>query len=138
MANFESDGNKKDAYLDKANDVIQKAKAISSGNSELLALEGFSHMIRIGVDPQSRGMMYAPKAMEAYQSALSLNANNPRALALLAQMQLGTARFFGSDSTEACETNARALQSFAAFKSDNVLAPVWGQRLAESLKAQCK
>ena len=138
MANFEQNGDSKDAYLDKANEVIKKAKTISPKEPELATLEGFSHMIRIGIDPQSRGMVYAPQAMEAYQRALSVEPNNPRALTLLAQMQLGTARFFGSDSTEACQTNAKALQSFASYKSENVLAPVWGLKLAESLKSECK
>ena len=138
MANFEKDPSSKDSYLDKANDAINKAKIISPAECELAALEGFSHMMRLSVDPQSRGMIYAPRATEAYQRALSIDPNNPRALTLLAQMQLGTARFFGSAATEACETNSKALQSFGTYKSDNPLAPVWGLRLAESLKTECK
>jgi len=138
MANFEKNGTQKDIYLDKAMDAIKKAKAISPNESEIAALEGFNYMIRISVDPQSRGMVYAPQATEAFQRALSIDPNNPRALALLAQMQLGTARFFNSDSTEACETNNKALQSFASYKSQNVLAPAWGQRMAEGMKTQCK
>jgi hypothetical protein len=69
---------------------------------------------------------------------VQLNPENPRALALMAQMQYGTAQFFGSPTTEACTTLSLALQKFDTFKSDNPLAPQWGRGMAEGLKEQCK
>jgi tetratricopeptide (TPR) repeat protein len=138
MANIETDGNKKDAYLDKALDAIEKGKVIIPSESELIALEGFAYMLKVTVDPQSRGMVFAPKAVQTYEKALALNPENPRALALLAQMQYGTAQFFGSPPTDACASNAKALEKFQTYKSENPLAPVWGLRMAESLKQGCK
>jgi hypothetical protein len=69
---------------------------------------------------------------------VGLNPENPRALALLAQMQFGTARFFGSSTIEACGTNTKALEKFEKFKSDNALAPQWGRGMAEEMRDECK
>src|SRR3954464_11556408 len=55
MANRENDGAKKDTYLDQAMAAIAKAKAIVPKESEVIALEGFAYMIRVTVDPATRG-----------------------------------------------------------------------------------
>jgi hypothetical protein len=138
MANFEQDNSKKDAYLDRAVEVLGQASALEPRESEIAALEGFASMLRISVDPQTRGMVYAPQAMQAYGKALALNPENPRALALMAQMQFGSAQFFGSPVTEACEMNKKADEKMKTYKSDNQLAPAWGQRMIESLMEKCK
>jgi tetratricopeptide (TPR) repeat protein len=138
MANREKDGAKKDAYLDQALAATEKAKAIAPAESELIAMEGFVYMMRITVDPASRGPRFAGMAMQTFGKAVNLNPDNPRALMLMAQMQLGTAQFFGSSTTEACTTNKSALEKFETFKSDNPLAPRWGKQMAEGLQSQCK
>jgi tetratricopeptide (TPR) repeat protein len=138
MANREQDGAKKDLYLDQAKAAIDKAKAIIPDESEVIALEGFVHMIRVTVDPGSRGPQYAGLAMQTFGKATALNPENPRALSLMAQMQYGTAKFFKSETTEACNTLRLALEKFDNFKSDNPLAPRWGRGMAEELKTQCK
>jgi hypothetical protein len=76
--------------------------------------------------------------MQRFGKALSLDPNNPRALALMAQMQFGTAQFLSSPTTEACATNEAALQKFGSFKSDNPLAPKWGRGMAEELMSKCR
>lgn len=131
------DGSKKDALLDLALASVNKAKAILPNDSELAALEGFVYMIRVTVDPASRGPQYGGLSMQLFGKANALNPENPRALALMAQMQFGTAQFFNQPTTDACNTLNQALQKFETFKSDNPLAPQWGKAWAESLKAQC-
>jgi len=138
MATNEKEGSKKDGYLDQATVLINKAKSIQPNDSEIIALEGFVHMIRVTVDPASRGQQYSGLAMQTFGKAISLNPENPRALALLAQIQFGTAQFLGSPVTEACSANESALQKFATFKSDNPFAPQWGRQMAEGLKTKCK
>lgn len=137
MANKEQDGARKDAYLDQATALIKKADAIKANDSEIIALEGFVHMIRVTVDPASRGQQYSGLAMQTFGKAISLNPENPRALALMAQIQYGTAQFLGSSTAEACTTIDAALQKFATFKPDNALAPQWGKGMAEGTKAKC-
>jgi hypothetical protein len=138
MATNEQNGNKKDTYLDEATKSIGYAKSIVQNESEIVALEGFVHMIRVTVDPASRGQQYSGLAIQTFAKAITLNPENPRALALMAQMQFGTAQFIGSSTTEACTTNEAALQKFATFNSDNPLAPQWGKKSAEELKKNCK
>jgi tetratricopeptide (TPR) repeat protein len=138
MATREKDGTKKDTYLDQAIAAIEKAKTIAPAESEVIALEGFAHMIRVSVDPATRGPRYAGLAMQTFGKAVELNPENPRALALMAQMQYGTAQFFGSSTAEACGTGKKAVEKFDTFKSDNPLAPVWGKKMAEGFVAQCK
>jgi tetratricopeptide (TPR) repeat protein len=138
MATREKDGAKKDTYLDLAMESIKKAKELAPDESEIVALEGFVHMIRVTVDPATRGQQFAGLAMQTFGKAISLNPENPRALSLLAQMQYGTAQFFGSSTAEACATLDKSLEKFASAKSENPLAPMWGKQSAEALKTQCK
>lgn len=129
---------KKDAWLDLASKAVDKANSLKPNDSEVVALEGFIHMIRVTVDPASRGQEYSGKAFTAFNKALALNPENPRALALLGRMQFGTAKFFGSDINEACATSGKALENFETYKSTGSLAPHWGKTIAEEIKSNCK
>jgi tetratricopeptide (TPR) repeat protein len=138
IAAREQDGTKKDTYLDQAMASINKARGIVPNESEVIVLEGFVHMIRVTVDPATRGQLYAPQAMQAFGKAIALNADNPRALALQSQMQFGTAQFFGSSTAEACASIDKALEKFETVKSDNPLSPQWGKPMAMKVKEGCK
>jgi hypothetical protein len=138
LATRETDGAKKDSYLDLAKAALDKAVAIQPNESELAALEGFIHMIRTSVDPASRGAQYSMMSMQAFGKALAINPNNPRAMALMAQMQFGTAQFFKQEPTEACDSAKKAIALFGNQTSNNPLAPVWGKGMAESLTKNCQ
>ena len=134
----QQEGSKKDQYLDLALASIEKAKKLVPGESEVIALEGFVHMIRVTVDPATRGQQFSGLAMQTFGKAVQLNPNNPRALSLMAQMQMGTARFFNAPVTEACGTAKLALEKFDSFTSDNPLAPRWGKDMTREVVEQCK
>jgi tetratricopeptide (TPR) repeat protein len=138
MAVRENDGVKKDGDLDLAQAAITKADALLPNDSEITALQGFIHMIRLTVDPATRGPKYVGLAMQTFGKANALNPENPRALILMAQMQLGTAQFFKSPTTEACATMQRAAEKFDTYKSSNPIAPVWGKSMVEGMKGECK
>lgn len=139
LATKEKEGSKKDAYLDLALAAINKGKGLVPAESELVALEGFVHMIRVTVDPASRGQQYSGLAMQTYGKALGMNPNNPRAMSLLAQMQFGTAQFFGQVPTEACETARKAASVFETpAVSENPLAPRWGKEMNLEVLKNCK
>lgn len=138
MANREKESVAKDGYLDLALKSLERAKALQPNDSEIIALEGFVHMIRVTVDPASRGQQYSGMAFQSFGKAVAINPENPRALCLLAQMQYGTAQFFGSPTTEACGTLTKSLEKFESYKSENILAPKWGKGMAEGLKAKCQ
>ena len=138
MANLEQNAGRKDELLDRAMTAITKAKVLAPDESEVIALEGFVYMLRITVDPGSRGQEFAPRALQTLTKATSLNPENPRALALTAQMLYGSAQFFGTSTSEACEMVDKSLEKFSAYKSGNELAPMWGKAMAESLQEKCK
>ncbi|HRI80738.1 MAG TPA: hypothetical protein PLR06_14500, partial [Cyclobacteriaceae bacterium] len=138
LATRESDPAKKDAYLDLAKSALDKAMAIKADDSEIAALEGFILMIRVAVDPAVRGQKYSYLSMQSLEKAVALNPENPRAHALIAQLQLGTARFFKVEPTEACATASKALEKFVSFKPESQLAPLWGKGMTEELLKNCK
>ena len=138
MANKETEGAKKDAYLDKALASIETGKGINPNESELVALEGFVHMIRVTVDPGTRGQQYSGMAFQTYSKALGMNPENPRTLAFIAQMQMGMANFMGSPTTDACATVKKSLEKFTTYKSENPLAPQWGKGMSDGLVKQCQ
>jgi tetratricopeptide (TPR) repeat protein len=138
MATRENEGAKKDTHLDLAMEAVNKAKSIAQDESEIIAMEGFVHMIRLTVDPPSRGQQYSGLAMQSFTKAIELNPENPRALALMARMQFGTAQFFNSSTAEACATAARAHEKLESYRSENPLAPMWGKEMIEEMIAQCQ
>lgn len=136
LANKEKDGAKKDGFLDLAKSALDKASAIKPNESEIVALEGFIHMVRVTVDPASRGQQFSMLSMQAFGKALGTNPNNPRAMMLMAQMQFGTALFFKQAPTEACETATKALALFT--EPNDSLSPSWGKGMTEGLLKQCR
>ena len=139
MANLEKEPSRKDSYLDLALLSLERGKLLAPEESELVVLEGFVHMIRVTVDPPTRGPEFSGLSMQTFSKALSMNPNNPRAMILMAEMQLGTARFFKQSPAEACETGKNALEIFNSITaSQDSLAPVWGKQMAEAMVINCK
>lgn len=138
MAANEKENSKKDPLLDQAKANLDRAAALKPDDSEITALEGFIVMIRLTVDPASRGPQYSMMAVQHFSHALALDPKNPRALALMAQMQLGTAQFFQQEPVEACATARQALDLFNAASPSDALAPAWGKSMNDGLLANCK
>lgn len=138
MATEAKEATVKDKYLDLAMEKINGGKQLMPNESELIALEGFVHMIRVTVDPATRGAQYSGLSMQAFGKAVGLNPDNPRALYLMGQMEYGTAQFFGSDTGEACEKLKLAVEKFDTYVSDNPLAPAWGKGGAIAAMGRCQ
>jgi hypothetical protein len=59
---------------------------------------------------------------------------------LMAQMEYGTAKFFGQGPEKACGMAKKSLQLFELETNnvdDNPLAPKWGKDMAEKMSQQC-
>ena len=138
LANLEKEASQKDRYLDLAFAILEKGKTLEPDESEIIALEGFAYMMRVAVDPGTRGAQLAGAAMESFSKALAIDPENPRALVLQAQMQFGTAQFFGASTDEACTNATTALEKFQKPRQDKALAPKWGKGMAEALKQKCQ
>lgn len=130
----------KDKFLDLALASVEKGEVISSDNSELEAMRGYVHMIRITVDPATRGMTYSGMAFTSFQKAVKLDPENPRAHFLLGRMQHGTAQFMGGGNEEACGSLFKALTLFTQAEQDEQsFAPSWGQGATqEAIKEICE
>ncbi len=130
----------KDKYLDLAMKAIEKGEEINPNDSELEALRGYVNMIKLAVDPASRGMMYSGLAFTSFNKAIALNPDNPRAHYLLGRMQHGTAQFMGGGSEDACGSLFKAKVLFSQQdQTVRSIAPSWGKNSTdEAIKEICE
>ncbi|MEM9833495.1 MAG: hypothetical protein AAF944_22885 [Bacteroidota bacterium] len=131
------DGGQKDQHLDQAQEYLDQAQQIMPEESEIVALQGYLHMIRVTVDAATRGPEMAPLATQTLAKAVQMNPDNPRALLLLGQMQYGTAQFFGSDTSEACGLINQAVAKFEQAEVASSLHPAWGKNTATASQQAC-
>lgn len=124
-------------YLALSQQQLDRLQELAPENSEVLTLQGYKHMLYVAADPANRGADYTPRTMEAFQWAISLDPNNPRAFLLMGQMQFGVARFFGSGTEEACGLLQRVGQLFEQEKEENLL-PRWGKEAAVAGMRMCE
>jgi uncharacterized protein HemY len=129
---------KKDSYLDQAQIFVDEAMQLKQNESELVALQGYLHMIRVSADPATRGQELAPKATQILAKAAEMNPENPRALMLLGQMQFGTAQFFGTDVKEPCTLISKSIALYEKQEqAENTLMPTWGVYIAKAYQSSC-
>lgn len=133
----EKDKEKLTIQLDKAKEFLDLAKAISPNNAELLVQEALINTAWISFDGATYGMTLSPMNAQLYQKALTLAPDNPRVVFSKAEWDMGSARYFGKDTTPYCEDVERALELFATFKQDTPFYPSWGQERAEMIHKQC-
>ncbi|MGE5428356.1 MAG: hypothetical protein ACM3O8_10705 [Methylococcaceae bacterium] len=131
----ESDNAKKDAYLDQAQKVLDKAFAIAPNESELYMLQGFLYPSRINIDPMARGMLYMEKMNTALNKALELNPDNPRVYYLRATMTYHMPEAYGGGAANALPFYKTADEKFKIFKPLTDLSPNWGN---DANKAELK
>lgn len=131
------DGATIDNYLDKAQKLIDNASELSANNDEIITLQGYIYMMKVVVDPMSRGPEFSGRAMQEFQKAAGMNSDNPRALLMLGRMQMGTDQFFGNDLSESCGMISKATQMFENQTAKNKLDPSWGQEMAIMFMKEC-
>ena len=128
----------KDKYIDLAIEQINKGISIAPGESEMETLKGYALMMKMVVDPMTRGQEYSPLVFGSFQKAIAMNEKNPRAWMLLGQMQLGTAQFFNSGTEEGCATVNKSINLFNSQESPNPIYPSWGLQSAKEVVKSCK
>lgn len=132
------DVDKIDGYLDQAQRFVDISEELSPNNDEIITLQGYIYMMKVVVDPPSRGPEFSGLAMQEFGKATGMNANNPRALLLLARMKMGTDQFFGNDLSESCGMISKAVQMFHKQIVKSKLDPSWGKEMAEMFEVECK
>ncbi|WMI69883.1 M48 family metallopeptidase [Mangrovimonas sp. YM274] len=124
------------AQLDKAQEHLNTAKSISKDNPEILVLQAHVLTNWIVFDGMSYGMKYSAKISELYAKAKQLAPNNPRAVYGKADWEIGSAKYFGQDTSPFCKDLNHALELFATFKPETPFHPTWGQQRVEQLLAE--
>ncbi|MEP0713811.1 hypothetical protein [Algoriphagus sp.] len=130
----------KDKSFDEAMELVKKAQKISADNSELTALEGYITMGKISIDPGSRGQSLSGKAMQLFGKAIKQDRENPRAVSLMSQMELGMADFFGNGPEKACGMARMSLELYKkeeAKITEEYILPTWGKMQADQVTAKC-
>lgn len=127
-----------DPIADKAEQLLDKAEALSKDNSEIYIVRKMIASLRMMADPQSRYMTFGPKAAEALAMAKKLNPENPRVYLLEGQDKFFTPEQYGGSKEEAKKLFEAAMQKFATFKPVTPLDPSWGQGTTQYFMGQLK
>ncbi len=139
MAAMEQDPQKKDPYLDAAQQSLDEVEKLDHDATERMALQGFLYMIRMSVDP-ARGVELGQKCAMILNQGYMMNNQNPRAVLMLGQFNHGSAQYMGADTSEACamfDTTLKLLDQPRDKDSDKFL-PNWGKDLAMNMQKQCQ
>jgi hypothetical protein len=126
----------KDEILDRALALVEKANAVSPGNDEVEVMNGYALMAKMTVDPMNRGQAYSPRIMQSFGKAMSMDPTNPRAKIMMAQMELGTAQFMGTEPTNACNLAKEGAELLAEEEAKG-FEPSWGMDSANYVLQNC-
>lgn len=140
LFDIEETNEDKDAQLDKADESIKLLLEMKPENSEVVTLHAYSLMMRLTVDPASRGMHYSGEIFDNLMKAIRLDSNNPRAHFLMGRMKIGTAQFMGTGYGNACENLKKANQIFEKGEQpEDEFFPTWGKvPTSEVVNNYCK
>ncbi len=126
------------AQLNKAQELLHGATAISKDNPELMVLQALLHTAWVAYDGATYGMTLSGKVASLYAQAEQLAPENPRVVLSKAEWGMGSARYFGKDTKPFCNDVERALELFANFKPESPYYPKWGKERAEQILESCK
>ena len=126
------------AQLNKAQDLINDATAISKNNPEILVLQALLYTAWVAYDGATYGMTLSGKVETIYAQAEQLAPDNPRVVYCKAEWGIGGAKYFGQDTKPFCKDLERALDLFANFKPETPFSPNWGKDRVEMLLESCK
>lgn len=124
--------------LTKSQQALDVELAKNPANAELLVMQAMIHTGWIVFDPMTNGMKLSGKVMEIYGKAAAIAPNNPRVVLNKAEFEMGSAKFFGTDTQPMCDEIAKSIELFATFKPETVFSPKWGLERAQEVIKECK
>ena len=127
-----------DPYADKADELIKKAEALTTANSEIWIIKKMISTLRLSANAMARYMTEGPIGEAALTKAKELNPNNPRIYLMMGQDKFYTPEQFGGSKTEAKTLFEEALKHYAAFKPESSIHPVWGKNQVDYFLGQIK
>lgn len=121
------DETKRTDMLNKAQDFLNQAKAISKDNPELLLVEAQWYTSWLAFDGEKYGMTYGPKVAGIYQKAMALAPENPRVAFGKVEWDMGSARYFGQPLEPFCEDLQKAILLYDTFQPESEFYPSHGK-----------
>lgn len=126
------------AQLDKAQQHLDLAMNISENNPELLVMQAQVLTNWVAFDGQTYGMKYSGQIAGLYHTAFTIAPNNPRVVYGKAEWDMGSARFFGQDTSPFCADIKKSIELFTNFKPETPFHPNWGKERAEDALKSCE
>ena len=120
---------RKDTYLDKAEQLAMVADSLEPDNSEIYTLRGMIAQGRLVVDPQNRWMKYGPLSSNYLSKAKELDPTNPRPDYLNGQSVLNTPAQFGGGVEKALPILKESEEKFKNFEPESSIHPNWGENM---------
>ncbi len=127
-----------DPAADKAEQLLNKAEALSGENSEIFIIRKMIANLRMMADPMTRYQTYGPQGAEALAKAKQLDQNNPRVYLLEGQDKFYTPEQFGGSKAEAKKLFETSIEKFSSHSTPSSLHPKWGLEQAKYFYEQCK
>jgi hypothetical protein len=127
-----------DALLKKAQAALDIELNKLPNHPELLVMQAMIHTAWIAFDPMTNGMKLSGTVMEIYGKAEAIAPENPRVVLSKTEFEMGSAKFFGTDTKPLCAKAEKATELFATFKPESAFHPNWGLDRAQSMVAACK
>ncbi len=125
------------ALLTKAQAALDTELDKDAYNVELMVMQAMIHTAWIANDPMTNGQRLSGKVMQIYGQAAGIAPENPRVVLSKAEFEMGSARFFGTDTAPICLQIEKAVQLFDTFKPETPFHPNWGKDRAQSLLKSC-
>ena len=127
-----------DALLKKAQAALDIELKKQPNHPELLVLQAMIHTAWIAFDPMTNGMKLSGTVMELYSKAEAIAPDNPRVVLSKTEFEIGSAKFFGTDTKPLCAKAEKAIELFNTFKPESPFHPNWGLDRAKSIVDNCK
>jgi hypothetical protein len=124
--------------LSKAQKALDQEMDKNSDNVELLVIQAMIHTAWIAFDPMTNGQKLSGKVMELYAKAQAIAPENPRVVFSKAEFEIGSAKFWGTDTNPMCAQIEKAIGLFATFKPETAFSPKWGLERAVQAQKNCK
>lgn len=111
---------------------LESWESTKIARAERLVLRGLIRTIKLAKSPEVYGMTLPSAILADYNEALKLAPENPRALYLVAQLNMEAAPFWGKEPVQYCPDLKKALQQFEA---ENLNKPNihWGEIKAQKI-----
>jgi hypothetical protein len=132
------DKSKTDEIANKATELIDKASALESNNSEISCIKSMIASCHLMVDPMNRYMEYGAAIQKHIEAAITQDPTNPRPEMLDGQGLKYTPEQFGGGCANALTKLEAAARKFEIFKPATALHPNWGKEYNQRLMDECK